>query len=105
ACNGCLSENQYIFCKSCAIRVCVHEKGLSGCHQCAKFPCDKIDKFPFELAKQFMLKSTPFRREHIDAEWVAWEEQNWTCEKCGTHLFRGAKRCPECNEKIISILE
>ena len=104
-CDGCLSENKYIFCQSCSIRRCVKKKEFSGCHECSEFPCRKINKFPFELAKQYMLKSIPARKERTDAEWVKWEENNWTCKNCGALALRGAKRCPECKTEMESILD
>jgi hypothetical protein len=41
-CEGCLSENVSIFCRSCSVRDCTHEKGYSGCHECDDFPCQFI---------------------------------------------------------------
>jgi hypothetical protein len=104
-CDGCLSDNKYLFCQSCKIRECVAAKGIKGCHECSEFPCSNIQNFPFELAKRFMLKSVPARKEGSDSEWVAWEEHNWTCTECGTLVFRGAKRCPNCNTALQSNLE
>jgi len=104
-CDGCLSDNKYIYCQSCSIRRCVVKKELSGCHECAEFPCRKITKFPFELAKEFMMKSIPARKERNDEEWVTWEENNWTCKACGTLAFRGAKRCPNCKTEMPSMLD
>ncbi|NVM30660.1 MAG: DUF3795 domain-containing protein [Candidatus Helarchaeota archaeon] len=104
-CDGCLSDNKYLFCQSCSIRRCVKKKELSGCHECSDFPCRKINKFPFELAKKFMLISIPARKERTDEEWVAWEEKNWTCKECGTLAFRGAKRCPNCKIEMPNILQ
>lgn len=100
-CDGCLSENKYFFCETCKIRSCVTEKGISGCHQCADFPCDNITNYPFPVAKEFMLKSIPARQERTDEEWVEWEENNWTCSSCGAKMFRGAKRCPNCKNEIV----
>ncbi len=105
ACEGCLSDNKYFYCKSCKIRECVQKKGFRGCHECSEFPCEYITNYPYQLAKKFMLKSIPARKERTDAEWVAWEEQNWTCKACGAIAFRGAKRCPICKEPLPSILE
>ena len=104
-CDGCLSDNKYFFCKSCSIRRCVQKKGLAGCHQCEDFPCRRITKFPVDAAKNFMLKSIPVWKESTDAEYVAWEEKNWTCTECGTLAFRGAQRCPKCKAEMGSPLE
>lgn len=103
-CDGCLSEKKYFFCQSCKIRNCVMEKGITGCHQCSDFPCDNIANYPFALAKQYMLKSIPARKERTDEEWVQWEETNWTCNACGARVFRGAKRCVKCKAELPSLL-
>ena len=104
-CDGCLSDNRYVFCEACKIRDCVTNKGIAGCHECAEWPCKLIEKFPFKLAKRFMKVSIPVWKEKSDAEWVKWEEANWTCKSCGTLAFRGAKRCPKCKTDIPSILK
>ncbi len=103
-CDGCLSDNKYIFCEKCQIRSCVMVKNVAGCHECSDFPCDKIMNYPFPVAKDFMCKSIPARKDRTDAEWVAWEVSNWTCKKCGVLAFRGAKRCPQCKTEIPSII-
>lgn len=104
-CDGCLSDNKFAFCKLCPIRDCVITKEISGCHECSDWPCDKVTNFPFELAKKFMLKSIPARRERTDEEWVRWEENNWICKNCGALAFRGARRCRNCKNEIISLLD
>ena len=38
-CEGCLSENVSIICRTCSVRDCTREKGYSGCHECDDFPC------------------------------------------------------------------
>ena len=104
-CDGCLSDNLYPYCKSCSIRRCVTKRELAGCHECDDFPCRKVTKFPFELAKKYMMKSIPARKERTDEEWVAWEENHWTCKNCNTLNFRGANKCHNCKEEIPPILE
>ena len=41
-CEGCLSENVSIFCRTCSVRDCTQERGYSGCHECDDFPCQSI---------------------------------------------------------------
>ncbi len=103
-CDGCSSDNKFVYCDSCLIRECVLSKGLSGCHQCTEWPCEKVTNFPFPLAGEYMLKSIPARRERTDKEWVEWEEHNWSCRECGTLAFRGARICGKCRKEIPSIL-
>ncbi|MFX1451204.1 MAG: DUF3795 domain-containing protein [Promethearchaeota archaeon] len=99
-CEGCLSNFRSPFCNACSIRRCVKKKNISGCHECEEFPCRRINKFPFKIAKEFMLKSIPARKKRTDEEWVKWEEANWTCSSCNEVGFRGANRCPKCKNEI-----
>jgi hypothetical protein len=38
-CKGCLSNEKFVYCEKCGIRMCVMEKNYEGCHQCKEFPC------------------------------------------------------------------
>lgn len=100
ACDGCLSDRRFVFCKQCDVRSCVQEKGYEGCHQCDDFPCNSIDTFPMEVGKRIILRAVPQRRELGDAKWVQSEEQRYVCSHCGHELFRGSKRCRNCKESV-----
>ncbi|MBW1990334.1 MAG: DUF3795 domain-containing protein [Deltaproteobacteria bacterium] len=99
-CEGCLSENPFGFCRSCPIKDCSRERGFSGCHQCAEFPCDMIQAFPLPVGKKVILRAVPFRAEHGDAQWAETEEARYLCPACGHALFRGAKRCNQCKTPV-----
>ncbi len=100
ACNGCLSDTRFTFCRSCSIRSCTEEKGLEGCHQCEDFPCSFIDDFPVPVGKKVILRATPVRREIGTEKWVEQEEARYLCPHCGHKLFRGTKRCRSCKEPV-----
>ena len=51
-CEGCLSDELFVYCKTCPIRSCIVEKGIEGCHQCNDFPCTLIEDFPFPVGKR-----------------------------------------------------
>ncbi|MGB2853680.1 MAG: DUF3795 domain-containing protein [Dehalococcoidia bacterium] len=51
-CEGCLSDEPYVYCKTCRIRSCTIEKGIEGCHQCNDFPCAFIEDFPLPVEKR-----------------------------------------------------
>jgi hypothetical protein len=99
-CNGCQSDEPFTYCRACAIKSCTREKGYEGCHQCAEFPCQHIEGFPFEVGKRVMLRAIPQWREMGTEQWVAAEEKRYHCPECGTALFRGAKRCRECKTSV-----
>lgn len=99
-CRGCLSDDVFDYCKVCAIRSCVREKGLEGCRQCDEFPCGRIDNFPVPIGRKVMLRAIPQWRELGTEAWVAAEEARYHCPHCGQELFRGAKRCRRCGEPV-----
>ena len=55
-CNGCLSDEPFIYCHQCDIKECTIEKGYAGCHQCDEFPCQHIEDFPMTIGKKVILK-------------------------------------------------
>ena len=97
-CRGCRAEdNVFMYCRVCPIKSCADEKRFEGCYQCGQFPCDKIESFPFAEAKQNILRTVPRWRELGTEAWIKEEEALFTCKSCGTALFRGAKKCRNCN--------
>jgi hypothetical protein len=102
ACEGCLSDKRFEFCAACAIRSCAQGKGLEGCFQCAEFPCERINAFPFAEARERMLRAVPLWKELGTERWVAQEEKRHRCPSCGAKSFRGARRCRVCKEPLES---
>jgi Zn finger protein HypA/HybF involved in hydrogenase expression len=100
ACKGCLSEERFGYCQSCAIRSCTEEKGYAGCHECTDFPCSLIDNFPEPVGKKVILRAIPTWRDLGTEKWVESEEARYVCPRCGNHLFRGARRCGSCKEPV-----
>ena len=96
-CTGCLSDKEvFPVCRVCAIKNCVKEKGLEGCHQCDEFPCKYINNFPIAIGKKVIMRAIPQWREWGTEKWVEEEENRYHCPECGNPLFRGAKRCNAC---------
>ena len=99
-CEGCLSDNLFIFCTTCPIRSCVIEKGIEGCHQCNGFPCKFIDDFPLPVGKKVILRAIPTWRQLGTDIWMDEEGKRYQCPYCGYKLFRGAKRCRVCRNPV-----
>lgn len=100
ACEGCLSDRRFVFCRQCKVRSCVQDKGYEGCRQCGEFPCDNINNFPIDVGKKVILRAIPEWRELGTEKWVESEERRYLCPHCGNSLFRGAKRCRNCKEAV-----
>jgi predicted RNA-binding Zn-ribbon protein involved in translation (DUF1610 family) len=99
-CQGCLSQDQFIYCKKCEIRSCTQKKGYQGCHQCDEFPCTHIENFPMSVGKRVILRAIPYWREVGTEKWVQDEEARYLCPQCGQKLFRGAMRCNKCKTQV-----
>ena len=99
-CGGCLSDDRFMHCRQCEIRDCVHQKGYTGCHECAEFPCRHIDDFSMVVGKKVILRAVPYRREHGTEKWIEDEEARYHCPQCGNKVFRGAARCNQCKAAL-----
>lgn len=99
-CKGCMSDEPFVFCRTCPIKTCAKEKGYTGCHECSDFPCEHINNFPVEVGKKVILRAVPRWREVGTEKWVEEEEQRYICPECGNKLFRGAKRCRNCRQPV-----
>ena len=101
-CQGCMSDEPFVFCRTCPIKTCTKERGYGGCHECSDFPCEHINNFPVEVGKKVILRAVPRWREVGTEKWVEEEEQRYICPECGNKLFRGAKRCRNCKQPVDS---
>jgi hypothetical protein len=99
-CEGCLSDEPFAYCRTCAIKSCASDKGIEGCHQCDDFPCKYIDDFPIPVGKKVILRAVPAWKELGTEKWMEEEEKRYHCPHCGYVLFRGAKRCRNCKEPV-----
>ncbi|MBI5601799.1 MAG: DUF3795 domain-containing protein [Deltaproteobacteria bacterium] len=99
-CRGCLSDEVFGYCTTCAIKSCTRQKGYEGCHQCSEFPCEHIHNFPVPVGRKVILRAVPQRREMGTEKWVEAEEKRYRCPHCGEQLFRGVKRCRHCQEIV-----
>jgi len=99
-CEGCLSDELFGYCQTCSIRSCTIDKGIEGCHQCNDFPCKFIENFPIPVGKKVILRAIPTWREIGTKRWMEEEEKRYRCPYCDYKLFRGAKRCRNCQKPV-----
>jgi hypothetical protein len=99
-CQGCLSDDLFMYCRHCEIRACTRKKGYTGCHQCDEFPCQYIENFPMTVGKKVILRAIPYWREAGTEKWIQDEEARYICPECGNKVFRGVARCNQCKAKL-----
>jgi hypothetical protein len=99
-CRGCNSDTVFMYCRVCSIKACTTEKGIEGCYLCDAFPCEKVEAFPVAEGKKNILRAVPRWQELGTYKWVEEEEKLFTCRSCGNQLFRGAKKCRNCNTLV-----
>jgi NAD(P)H dehydrogenase (quinone) len=99
-CKGCLSDQRFMHCSQCDIRDCTIEKGFTGCHACADFPCHYIENFSMSVGKKVMLRCVPYRKKLGTEPWVRDEEARYICPDCGNKVFRGAVTCNQCKRLL-----
>ena len=99
-CEGCLSDKLFKYCQTCPIMSCATEKKVVGCHQCNDFPCKFIENFPLPVGKKVILRAIPTWRELGTVKWMEEEEKRYHCPHCGYKLFRGTKRCRNCQQPV-----
>ena len=99
-CKGCMSEDVFYFCKICEIRDCVVQKGLKGCHQCDRWPCEYIENFPMTVGKKVIMRVVPHWKEVGTEKCFEDEEKRYICPGCGNKVFRGVMRCNKCKAEL-----
>jgi hypothetical protein len=100
-CEGCMSGRTFQIVKVCSIRACAQKKELKGCHQCDDFPCNNIENYPIEPARNRILEAIPRWKELGTERFVAEVENHYTCSKCGTLLHRYADKCRNCQNPFV----
>ena len=99
-CRGCLSDEPFMYCRTCEIKECTTKRGYTGCHQCDEFPCRHIENFPMTIGKKVILRAIPYRRQVGTEKWIQDEEARYVCPECGNKLFRGVVKCNRCKAEL-----
>lgn len=101
-CDGCRSDARFVLCDVCSIRSCAVEKGIVGCHECGDWPCSLVQEFPVVSARSNMLRAIPLWRQLGTEKWTEYEKNFFSCKECGAQLFRGVRRCRNCDSEWTS---
>ncbi|MGD8229421.1 MAG: DUF3795 domain-containing protein [Desulfobacteraceae bacterium] len=104
-CDGCLSDTVFPTCKACkhGFRECAAEKGVTWCFQCEDFPCQRLRDFrDVHIVNgishhEHVIEDLEFMRAKGVEAWVAEQEANSRCPRCGTPIYWHARQCPKCH--------
>ncbi len=112
-CLGCASEN----CEQkrtskwgCRIRKCCYEeKRLDFCGYCAQFPCDQLKKklinphpgeTKFNYRHEVPENMTKLKELGVE-DYLAYQEQRWSCPSCGGRVLFYEYACGECGQEVM----
>lgn len=88
ACPGCYQSGvgKPGHCRTCAIKDCVHEKGLMYCYECADFPCGRIKRLERSYQTRYgvsLVENSLYVKENGLAAFEAVQKRQYTCVVCG----------------------
>ena len=99
-CDGCNSDNPLYFCKMCAMKKCVIEKGFDSCADCSEAPCETIEKFPFKEFIKRVKWDLEYRKNHSKEEWIAKTIELNSCPSCSSIAHWRATICKSCGTQL-----
>lgn len=83
-CNGCRSDTVTYYCRTCDMKLCALEKGISFCSECGEYPCGILREFQAERPHRIELyESLDYVKEKGFPAWREKMIKNYSCEKCG----------------------
>lgn len=97
-CQGCRKHTKDCWSGNCAIRSCAVSKGITYCHQCVLFPCQKLRDFS-ELYHDIPIIQSKELKEMSPEKWIEKMEERWSCPSCTGPVEAGTMRCWSCNRK------
>lgn len=105
SCDGCLKSDigKPEHCRSCRIKDCIKQKGISYCFQCDEYPCKRIKNLEKSYNKRYqaslMEHSKAVQQYGLEA-FMAMQEVTYTCSRCGGIISIHDRECSECQEKM-----
>lgn len=96
-CEGCRSDQRYVYCQSCKMSACAAEKGFDFCSECADYPCDELKQFQAERPHRLELWQSLERIKEAGYEtWFAEMLEHYACPACETINSAYQLTCQEC---------
>lgn len=106
-CHGCKTDDRFINCRDCRIRVCAIEKRVEHCNRCDNSPCDLFSGLILNEKFQNLLphlKEAPENLAKIQRDgtetWLACQKEKYRCPECGTAFSWYTNRCTHCGREL-----
>jgi hypothetical protein len=104
ACGGCKSDSVYAGCRTCRVRPCAREKGLTHCADCAEYPCTLYRRWQSVATVLDHVTEAPRNLEAIKRDgalvWLAAQKRRWSCPDCGAPFSWYARDCHQCGREL-----
>lgn len=102
-CHGCRFDDETLpdHCRSCRIKDCARDKGLSYCFQCDEFPCKWIKNMDRSYRQRYhvsLIEQGLYLKEHGINAFLLREQSLWKCNHCGGVISLHDAFCSECNK-------
>ncbi|MFC1643323.1 DUF3795 domain-containing protein [Myxococcota bacterium] len=105
-CRGCKSGTLYAGCRTCEVRECASQRGVTQCAQCAEYPCRTYKRLrSTRRILPHLWERAPnlaaITQHGMDA-WLAEQEKRWSCPECGTRFSWYTAACTQCGRSLAS---
>lgn len=77
------------------------ESALGFCYNCKDYPCKRLIKLDARYKTKYHMSeiaNLEYIKEHGMLEFLRYEEERWTCKKCGGVRCVHREACPTCRE-------
>jgi hypothetical protein len=103
-CSGCLGDDNHKpeRCKTCKIKICTQEKGLTHCYKCSEFPCKQIKSLEKSYIKRYntsLIENSKKVQEIGLTAFEACERKKWICRICSGVISLHDAECSDCKNK------
>jgi hypothetical protein len=103
-CCGCFGDDNHKpeRSKTCKIKSCTKEKGLTYCYQCSEFPCKQIkniEKSYNKLYNTSLIENSRKAQSEGIAAFEASEREKWMCKVCSGVISLHDAECSNCKNR------
>lgn len=104
-CAGCQGgeDGKPIHCRSCKIKECARERGVSYCFACGGYPCERVKNLEKSYRTRYgtsLMENGRLVKEEGLSVFLRRQEEQYTCPDCGGVISLHDRECSECQRKI-----